>query len=59
MTRANVARQQGDNFQARLFWLKASSLLDPKSPFEKVSFETGPKGFDDIQLGSDGGAARS
>lgn len=48
MTTANVARRHGDDFQARLFWLKASSLLDPKSPIIKVVYESGPKGFDDI-----------
>lgn len=48
MARANVARRQGDDFQARLFWLKAASLLDPNKPAIKVAFETGPKSFDDI-----------
>lgn len=48
MATANVARRDGDDFQARLFWLKASSLLDPKSPIIKVVYENGPKGFDDI-----------
>lgn len=50
MAKANIARQQGDNFQARIFWLKASALLDPDSPVVKVAYETGPKGFDDIQI---------
>lgn len=48
MATANAARRQGDDFQARLFWLKASSLLDPKTPIVKVIYENGPKGFDDI-----------
>ncbi len=48
MTRANVAIWQGYVFQARLFWLKAASLLDLKSPVIQVAYETGPKGFDDI-----------
>lgn len=48
MTRANVARRQGDDFQSRLFWLRAASLLDRRSPVIKVAYETGPKGFDDI-----------
>ena len=48
MAKANVARRQGDDFQARLFWLKAASLLDPDSPIVHVAYETGPKGFDDI-----------
>lgn len=48
MARANVARQQGDAFQARLFWLYAACLLDPHSNITKVAYETGPKAFDDI-----------
>jgi hypothetical protein len=50
MARANVARRHGDDFQARLFWLKAASLLDPHSPVVKVAYETGPKSFDDIMV---------
>lgn len=50
MTRANVARRHGDDFQARWFWLKAASLLDPKCHVVKVSYETGPKSFDDIYI---------
>jgi hypothetical protein len=48
MAMANVARRHGDDFQARLFWLKASSLLDSKSPIIKVIYENGPKSFDDV-----------
>jgi len=48
MVDAVVARQQGDNFQARLFWLHAAQLLDPKSSVRRVSYETGPKAFDDV-----------
>lgn len=48
MAKANVARWHGDDFQARLFWLKAASLLDPNSPVIRVAYETGPKSFDDI-----------
>ena len=50
MATANVARRNGDDFQARLFWLKAASLLDPASPVISVAYETGPKGFDDIRV---------
>lgn len=50
MAKANIARRQGDDYQARLFWLKASALLDRKSPVVKVSYETGPKSFDDISI---------
>jgi hypothetical protein len=48
MTRANVSRRQGDDFQARMFWLNAASLLDPGKGVVKVTYERGPKGFDDI-----------
>jgi hypothetical protein len=50
MARANTARRHGDDFQARWFWLKAASLLDPASPVTKVSYECGPKSFDDISV---------
>lgn len=48
MANANTARKDGDKFQARQFWLKAARLLDPKSRIERVGFERGPKGLDDI-----------
>jgi hypothetical protein len=48
MTRAIVARKQGDDFQARLFWLYAALLLDPNGAVTRVAFETGPKAFDDV-----------
>src|SRR5690242_1032279 len=48
MTQAVVARQQGDNFQARLFWLNAALLLDPASGVTRVAYEAGPKAFDDV-----------
>ena len=41
MARSIVARRHGDDFQARLFWLHAASLLDPHSPVIKVAYETG------------------
>jgi hypothetical protein len=50
MAKANNARRHGDDFQARLFWLKASLLLDDKSFVARVSYETGPKSFDDITV---------
>lgn len=43
-----VARQQGDDFQARLFWMNAVHLLAEDSPIQKVQYETGPKAFDDV-----------
>jgi hypothetical protein len=48
MTRAVVARKHGDDFQARLFWLHAALLLNPKGPVIRVGYETGPKAFDDV-----------
>ena len=48
MARANVARRRGDDFQARLFWLKAAALLDDRSAIERVSYESGPRAFEDI-----------
>lgn len=48
MTQAVVARQQGDHFQARVFWLHAALLLDPTSGVVRVAYETGPKAFDDV-----------
>ncbi len=57
MARSNVARRHGDDFQARLFWLKAAALLDPNSPVIRVAYETGPKAFDDITVEYDPKAA--
>ncbi|HEY8264854.1 MAG TPA: SAVED domain-containing protein [Methyloceanibacter sp.] len=48
-----VARQQGDDFQARLFWLHAALLLDDASPVRRVLFETGPRAFDDVVVDYD------
>lgn len=48
MAEANLARRDGDTFQARQFWRKACLLLDSESPVLRVGFENGPKGFDDI-----------
>jgi SMODS-associated and fused to various effectors sensor domain len=48
MAQANVARIDGDTFQARHFWRKACRLLDPCSPLARIGFESGPKGYDDI-----------
>ena len=50
MAQANVPRRQGDDFQARIFWLNAASLLDPDSPVVQVAYERGPKAFDDILI---------
>jgi hypothetical protein len=48
MTQAVVARKHGDDFQARLFWLNAALLLDPRGPVVRVGYEIGPKAFDDV-----------
>jgi hypothetical protein len=48
MTQAIAARRQGDDFQARLFWLHAAHLLDPDGAVTRVAYETGPKAFDDV-----------
>lgn len=48
MAKAIVSRQDGDRFQARLFWSKAAQLLDPSSNIARVGFETGPKAYDDV-----------
>lgn len=50
MAKANVARRRGDDFQARMFWLKAAQLLDERSPVTRVCYEMGPRAFDDIQV---------
>ena len=50
MAQANVARRQGDDFQGRIFWLNAASLLDPGSSIVRVAYERGPKAFDDIYI---------
>ena len=48
MAHAVVARKHGDDFQARLFWLHAALLLDPRGPVVRVGYEIGPKAFDDV-----------
>ena len=57
MTQAVAARRHGDDFQSRLFWLRAASLLDPEGATIKVGYETGPKSFDDIFVEYDPGRA--
>ncbi|WP_137157428.1 SAVED domain-containing protein [Rhizobium sp. FKL33] len=50
MADAVLARQQGDDFQARMFWLSAALLLRGDGIVTKVAFETGPKAFDDVVI---------
>lgn len=49
MANAVVARQYGDAYQARQFWLQALLLLDPSSCVSEVTYEADkPKAFDDV-----------
>lgn len=48
MTQAVTVRRDGDAFQARIFWMKAATLLDEARGPLAVGFESGPKGFDDV-----------
>jgi len=51
MAKQIVARQQGDNYQARWFWLQACSLLDDFTKVERVVYEDNKmKSFDDIAV---------
>jgi len=46
-----VARQQGDDYQARWFWLQACALLDDLSKVERVVYEDDElKSFDDVAV---------
>ncbi len=49
MAGAVVARQQGDDYQARVFWAHASFLFLPETKVARVGFELdGVKAFDDV-----------
>lgn len=48
MTFPSEPVHDGFAFQARIFWLKAASLLNLNSHIVRVGFEDGPSGFDDI-----------
>lgn len=50
MSRTNIARYSGDQFQARMFWLNAVNLLKSRDPIVEVAWEAGPKGVDDIRV---------
>lgn len=58
MTQALTPRQDGDRFQARLFWLNATQLLIPGSVIQRVGFENGPKAFDDVWISYEPGRAQ-
>lgn len=60
MAEAVTARWHGDNYQARVFWENAFSLLIPESCVVEVTFEAnGPKSFDDVVVKYDPPVARS
>jgi hypothetical protein len=48
MTLAVNTTRHGNAFQARVFWTYAARLLDPSSSVQRVGFEGGPRGFDDV-----------
>ncbi len=49
MAKAVAARMQGDDYQARWFWLKACDLLEPQTKVEKVVYEDqNVKSLDDV-----------
>ena len=51
MARAVSARQQGDEYQARAFWLKACRLFQPHTKVNKVGYEIEEMPhFDDIAV---------
>ncbi len=51
MTAAVVARQQGDDYQARIFWLEACRLFSRYSKVARVVYEfKGMKAFDDVAV---------
>ena len=51
MTTAIVARQQGDDYQARIFWLEACRLFSRYSKVARVAYEfKAIKSFDDVAV---------
>lgn len=49
MTSANIARMQGDDYQARWFWIQACRLFDPASKVVRVATELdNVKSLDDV-----------
>jgi hypothetical protein len=46
-----VARQHGDDYQARIFWLEACRLFSRHSKVRRVAYEfKGIKSFDDVAV---------
>ena len=51
MSNAVLARQQGDDYQARCFWVEAVRLFAPHHKVERAGFEVSAhKAFDDVVL---------
>lgn len=51
MAKQIIPRQQGDDYQARWFWLQACALLDEFSNVERVVYEDDElKSFDDVAV---------
>jgi hypothetical protein len=51
MTNAVIARQQGDDYQSRHFWLQGCRLFQKHSAVERVGFEIdSPRAFDDVAV---------
>ena len=48
MTQAINTPRYGNAFQARIFWRYAARLLNTGSAVQRVGFEYGPRGFDDV-----------
>jgi SMODS-associated and fused to various effectors sensor domain len=49
MANAIIARQQGDDYQSRFFWLQACRLFQPHTKVARVGFELSRvKSFDDV-----------
>src|SRR4051812_33676468 len=49
MVKAVVARPQGDDYQARVFWLEGCRLFSPYSKVARVAYELDRiKTFDDV-----------
>jgi len=50
MTSSTRPRFLGDRYQSRFFWLIACKLFERYSRVNKVCYEIGPSGFDDISV---------
>ena len=49
MAKAIVARMEGDDYQARFFWIQACRLFQQHTKVQRVSYEVkNPKSFDDV-----------